>query len=1379
MQKVERDYRASEIEEDVRNYWKEIDAYRKAKERRAQAKTYSFIDGPPYTSGSIHVGTAWNKILKDLYLRYRRMNGYNVWDQPGFDMHGLPIEVRVEQSIGIKHKSEIESIGVESFIEKCQKFALEFRDRQTEEFKLLGVWMNWQNPYQTIDRSFISSVWWTISEIYKKGLVMKAHRVLPWCPRCETALAESEIEYWDETDPSIYVKFTLLESSNTSLIIWTTTPWTIPGNIAAAVHPDQTYAMVEVKTSRDRKEIFILMRSLVEESLPKMGFPEYKIVGEMVGKELLGKRYRHPLLEFVPKQRTFQGDYIHAVVTSDTVAKENTGIVHIAPGHGPEDFEIGKEFGLPAFCPVDEEGIFTEDAGERYAGKPVSEAAKFVLDDLQDLGVLVKEDTITHRYGHCWRCKTPIIYRTTEQWFLKIPSIKDDILRSNESVKWYPDWAGSGRQKDWIVNARDWCISRQRYWGTPIPFWICSCGEMKIVSGISDLKDAEGYAEGMDLHRPWIDRLTFKCPKCGQTMTRVPDLLDVWIDSGACSWASFGYPEKKTEFEKWWPIEWITEGNDQTRGWFYSQLVLGTMIFGRSPFKSVMMHGYALDSQGRPMSKSEGNAADPIEIVRTNGADAFRLYLIGAAAPWDDVSFRLDGPKEATRFLNIFWNVYKFATLYMFLDAYDPSTDPLENYLSVLKPEDRWILSKLEKLKGEVASYLESYTPHEAKRALETFVVDDLSRWYVRLIRDRMWIEGASAEKYSAYAVLYRVLRDCILMLAPFAPFVSEKMYRNLDGTHPTVHMADWPSSEPKLRDETIESGMQLAREIVEKVANARQAQNLNLRWPLKRIVIKADTDDVIENLNLFKDIILEQVNAKALITIPVGEEWEDLILEVVPNPNAIGMVYRQWSSKIAVLLKSRPAKSIKEGIDKGEYKIGIEGQLVEITPNMVSFSTSLPPDVVQVEYSHGIMYVDFEMTEELEAEGFAREVVRRIQQMRKDMKLDVEEFIDVELLCKDRLRGYLESWLSYISKETRAKNIRFSSPPKGDYIVEWSIEDEQLSIGITNLKMKQMIGELASIKGLPLEKAAKLYDAGFRNIVSLSMASDSDILSISGIDKDDLRKIRETVGSKAPRIAPQILQQETVPGSPVTATPPAQQRIAPEEPTKQITSVLPEEETGGIIPAAPKPEPAEVVRAAVTSPAVPATEQQIAPQAPMPAAQTTMPPAEQPRARGKESKRMMPDASKLEKSSTYLVEEEKPEASYLLFSSLLQAGMKGCCVTRNYPAKIRTKFNLLNVPLYWLSNVGKEAAIRPKDLEKLTVTIEQYLSQNDAVILLDGLEYLITNNNFITVLRMIQSLRDQVTLHQSILIVAVNSSTLESHQLNLLEREFDGIIQG
>lgn len=1366
MRKVDRDYRASELEESVRKLWSDSDAYRKTKDRRASSPSFSFIDGPPYTTGSVHVGTAWNKILKDLFIRYKRMRGFNVRDQPGYDMHGLPIEVRVEQTIGTKNKGDIEIFGVEKFIEKCKSFATEFRTKQTEEFKQLGVWMDWDNPYQTIDRNFISSVWWTLGEAHKKNLITKANRVLPWCPRCETALAEAEIEYWDETDPSVFVRFPFEDNPDESIIIWTTTPWTIPGNIAAAVHPDEVYARVEVQAGREHTEVFIVMKSLVDSALPSMGYPQYSVVGEIAGASLLGRKYRHPLIDTVPYQTGLQGTYVHAVVNSDNVVKENTGIVHIAPGHGPEDFEIGKKFELPPFCPVDEKGVFTAEVGERYAGKPVHEGGKMVLNDLQDRGLLVKENTITHRYGHCWRCKTPIIYRTTEQWFLQIPQVKESILRTNEAVDWYPEWAGSGRQKDWIVNARDWCISRQRYWGTPLPIWTCSCGEIKLVTGYDDLKEANGFTEGMDLHRPWIDKLTFKCPKCSLDMTRVPDVMDVWLDSGACSWASLSYPEKKTEFEKWWPAEWITEAHDQTRGWFYSQLVLGTMVFGKSPFKSVLMHGWALSKDGKPMSKSEGNTVDPIDIIRSAGADSLRLYLMGAGAPWDDLAFQPDGPKQANRFLNTFWNVYKFAMLYMTMDAFDPTRNSVKLYLQALKPEDRWILSRLEHVKGDVTGCLDKYEPHEAERRLEKFIGDDVSRWYVRLIRDRLWIEGDSAEKISAFAVLYRIISDCTLMLAPFAPHIAEEIYQNIDGTYPSVHMADWPMQDLGLMDDSLEQGMDIIRELVEKISTARQSADLNLRWPLKRIILKADADDVQERIAPLKSILLAQVNAKDMPIIPIGEEWEETVLTVVPNPKAIGLVYRQWSSKIAVLLKSRPAKSIKEGVDKGEYSIGIEGQLVKITPNMVSFESAMPPDVISVKFSHGEVYMDTEMTEDLEAEGFARETVRRVQQMRKDMKLDVEEYINLEMACSDKLQDYLTQWKKYLMHETRAQDMKFDANPKGDYIVEWSIEDESISIGITSKKVKEIVGELANIHGLSLDKALRLHRGGFTTIGALEGATDSQILSLPGLEKGDLQKIRASASS---RIAPAYVPPQV---QPIVAPP--------------TVNVVPKDTAPAMVAPQAKPVEGEAPPMPVPPPASPAP-------APASIAQKLSQPAiepEQVQAQWKPAvkagadgisreKVLLPPTVVLEKSFAYLVEENQPETSYKLFVNQLNIGMKGFCVTRNYPAKIKARFKLGDIPLFWLSNVGKENTIRPKDLEKLSVSIEQFLANKNAVVLLDGIEYLITNNNFITILRLIQSLKDQVAINQSILILAVNPSTLESHQLNLLEREIDGVIQG
>jgi isoleucyl-tRNA synthetase len=1386
MRQVDENYSPVQLEKDVRALWERTRIYEKVKKAGESGKAYYFLDGPPYTTGSIHIGTAWNKILKDTVIRYRRMQGLRVRDQPGYDMHGLPIEVKVEQALGIKSKKEIETQGIDKFVSTCREYALKFKSKMTEEFRSLGVWMEWDRPYLTVDPSYIASVWWTLKQAYDKGLLAMDHRVLPWCPRCETALAEAEIEYWDETDPSIFVKFAVEGEPNTYFLVWTTTPWTIPGNLAAAVHPDYTYAVVQAKRG-SMEETLILLEEKVEELKKTAGIEEAKILQTAKGSELVGMKYKHPLADLVPYQTQVRGEHVHSILASDTVTAESTGIVHIAPGHGPEDFDIGKKHGLEPFSPVDETGAYTAEAGEHYAGRNVREANPLVIKDLVERGAMFHEATITHRYGHCWRCGRPIIYRITDQWFLRVTEFKEDLNAANDRVKWFPDWAGSNREKDWIQNARDWCISRQRYWGTPLPIWRCECGNVRLVSSLDELKTARGYVEGMDVHRPWIDKLTFECDKCRKTMSRVPDVMDVWFDAGVCSWASLGYPASKDEFDRWWPSEWITEAHDQTRGWFYSQLVTGVVAFGRSPYNSVLMHGWALTPEGEAMSKSDGTAIDPVGVVNQLGADSLRFYLLKANAPWDDLSFQLDGVKAANRTLNILWNVYKFATLYMSIDKFDAAATRLDAVKDDLRPEDRWMLSRVESLKRDVSDAMEIYELHRAARAIEDFVVTDLSRWYVKLVRDRLWKEGEDKDKLAAFKVLHEALSTAVTLMAPMTPHIVEAMHGNLNGRPESVHMVSWPTSDPRWIDTGLEEGMNLVREISEIIARMRQEANINLRWPLKRIVVKAQSDEVIESILSLKDSLLSQNNIKDLQMVPVGEEWDEMILSVVPNPNAIGKVYRQWSSKIAVLLKNRPAKTIKAGIDKGEYSLGIEGQLVKILPNMVSFTSTLPPDVASAEFSKGIVYLDLEQTPALESEGFSREVIRRIQQMRKDMGLNVEEFIRVEIECSRRVEGFLETWKDKIARETRARHFEIVDSPRGEYIVEWNIESEALVIGITSLKIKQGRDLLTAIPGITADKAMKLFDAGYNTIEHIKAAAAEDLALVEGITKLDAKRIYEYFHREEQKpSAPAAPEQATQPTAAAPAPPPGAPQPSP-VPVSQATeeSFLETlKKVEGLDPnlaialyEAGYQSAQSLKNAAVTDIAkVKGVNEAVATALIEHFMSLPEAGARPVRAEVKAA----PAVTELERSFSYLVEEDKPEASYTLFMNALSKGMKGYCITRNYPAKIRSKFDLKDTPVVWLSNVGRENTIRPKDLEKLSLSLEQFLSQaGGGIVLLDGLEYLITNNNFITVLRLIQSLRDQVAINQSILLMAVNRSTLESHQLNLLEREVDYTITG
>ncbi len=1048
-------YNPRELEAGVQDYWKRENTYARVQELHKDGKAFFFVDGPPYTTGHIHLGTAWNKIIKDAILRYHRMQGRNIIERAGYDMHGLPIEVKVEHQLGFTSKKDIEEYGIAAFIEQCRTFAVTHMEIMSDQFRRLGVWLDFDNPYQTIDEGYIESAWWAIQRADERGLLERGHRVVNWCPRCETAIADSEVEYWDETDPSIFVKFPIVGRENEYLVIWTTTPWTLPANVAVAVNPAFTYARVRAK--KDGSEEILWIADELVESVLKMGrYQDYTVLERGSGNDLLGTEYASPLAGHVPRQAEIR----HRVVAADYVTLENTGLVHIAPGHGWDDYLVGIREGLEVFCPVDSGGCFTPEAGA-FADMYVRDANDLVIDALG--GYLLARRTITHRYGHCWRCKTPIIYRATAQWFLKATEIRGPMLEEIAKVKWYPEWAGSARFHDFVKDSRDWCISRQRYWGIPIPIWQCEqCGEHTVIGTVAELEERSG-TKVADPHRPYVDAVTVPCP-CGGEMHRVADIFDVWFDSAVASWATLGFPREREAFDRYWPADFITEGQDQTRGWFYSQLGASTVAFGRAPYKSVLMHGFALDAEGRKMSKSFGNVVTPEEVMNQFGIDVLRFYVLWANAPWDDLKFNWDSVKTIHRTLNILWNVYRFPLPYMILDSFEPASGDggrwdgsfVRANINDMPDEDRWIISRVNSLARATAEDMQEYQLHKVTRALAAFILEDLSRWYVQLVRPRMWLEEDSPEKRYAYETVYYVMRRLTALLAPFTPHITEEIYGNLrlENDPESVHMLDWPETDDLLIAPDLEGAMEIVQSFDDAVATARQAGRRKLRWPVAQTVVVTESVDVKAALEGLNDLALNRANART-VRVVTGT-WERILWQAEPVMRAIGPEFGRVGPKVKALIEQADGTALKAAIER-EGKAELDGY--EIAARHVAFAEGLPEGVFAAPMKDATVYVDVTLTPALESEGYAREVIRRIQEMRRQLDLNVDDFIVAAVdVADERVASLIgeDEWQKEIAGEVRAAALTVrrtdGERPAESFALErdWDVEGVQMQIGIS-----------------------------------------------------------------------------------------------------------------------------------------------------------------------------------------------------------------------------------------------------------------------------------------------------------------------------------------
>ncbi len=1014
-------YEPVDSENRILDYWKSKKIYAQAKKKVAKGKIFYFLDGPPYTSGKVHVGTAWNKALKDMVLRYKRMAGMNVWDRAGYDMHGLPTEHATEKKLGIHGREEIEKFGVNKFIEECRKLCVENMNLMNRDFQRMGVWMDFDNAYQSITPEFIEGEWWLVKKAHENGRLYEGLRTITWCANDGTALAKHELEYETVKDESIYLKFKIEGTKNEYLIIWTTTPWTIPFNLAVMVNPEVDYVKAKVDD-----EIWVVAKALTS-FIPATANRKFEIVEEFKGKKLEGIKYHHP---FEPDIQYFKDNEkkvpkMHTVILSEEYVDTSagSGLVHCAPGCGPEDYEIGHRNGIPPFNELDEHGIFKKSMGKFAGMRAKVDDAKFV-DALEKNGTLIATSPIEHEYAHCSRCHNPVVFRTTKQWFFKIEDLKEKMREFNRAVLWVPDYAGSRQFDSWLANLRDNSISRQRYWGTPLPIWKCGCGNYEVIGSREELKKKTGKLPE-DLHLQNLNGLTIKCSKCKKEMHRVPDVLDVWVDAGSASWNCLNYPQDDKLFKKLFPADFILEGIDQVRGWFNILCVASMVAFQKPSFKAAYMHGFINDSLGRKMSKSLKNYILPEEVIEKYGADTMRYYMIGATKPGLDMSYNFEDMKLKFRNLSVLWNVHKF------LIDYSDTIENADTKIAAknLSIEEKYILSVLNSTILKVTELYENYRLNEVPEAIE-FLFLELSRTYIQMIREKS-VSGSEEEKQTVFAVIYTVLFETIKMLSTVAPFISEQIYLNLKNKFglktASVTLQKWPSAEKKYIDEELEKNMGVAKEILQAIYSAREASQLGIRWPVKDVIVATKEDNAKNAVKKLGDTIKTLANVKEIII------KEDLGLrkKVRADYKKLGPVFGEKTPKVIAQLSINSPETILGAIEReGKFSFRIDNEKVEVRTEHLLIESELPSHLVEAKFRGGSIYLNKDRNKELDSEGYAREVTRRVQELRK--KSGMVKTGKIELFVKTKVD--IKHWAKQIKDKVGAVRIDIDSDTSENY---------------------------------------------------------------------------------------------------------------------------------------------------------------------------------------------------------------------------------------------------------------------------------------------------------------------------------------------------------
>ena len=1044
-QKVSTDLNFVEREKNVEKFWKDNQIFEKSMEQRKDGEIYTFYDGPPTANGKPHIGHVLTRVIKDMIPRYRTMKGYMVPRKAGWDTHGLPVELEVEKLLGLDGKDQIEEYGLEPFINKCKESVWKYKGMWEDFSATVGFWADMEHPYVTYHDDYIESEWWALKQIWDKGLLYKGFKIVPYCPRCGTPLSAQEVAqgYKDVKERSAIARFKVV-GEDAYILAWTTTPWTLPSNVALCVHPDETYAKVKAADGRTYYMAEALLDTVLGSLEREEGTPAYEVLETYVGKDLEYKEYE-PLYNFRPLNKK-----AHYVVCDTYVTlTDGTGVVHIAPAFGEDDSKVGRKYDLPFLQLVNEKGEMTEDTA--WPGVFVKKADPLVLEDLDKRGLLFAAPKFEHSYPHCWRCDTPLIYYARESWFIKMTAVRDDLIRNNNTINWIPESIGKGRFGDWLENVQDWGISRNRYWGTPLNIWECECGHMHSVGSRQELYEMSGdeRAKTVELHRPYIDEITIKCPKCGKPMHRVPEVIDCWFDSGAMPFAQHHYPfENQDVFEKQFPAQFISEAVDQTRGWFYSLLAESTLLFNKPAYENVIVLGHVQDENGQKMSKSKGNAVDPFEALETYGADAIRWYFYINSAPWLPNRFHGKAVQEGQRkFMGTLWNTYAFFVLYANIDNFDATKYELEyEKLSVM---DKWLLSKLNTVVTAVDTNLENYRIPEAARALQEFV-DDMSNWYVRRSRERFWAKGMEQDKINAYMTLYTALVTVAKAAAPMIPFMTEDIYqnlvRNLDpGAPESIHLCDFPKANEAWTDKELEADMDHLLEAVVMGRACRNTAGIKNRQPIAKMFVKAPW-----NLSgFYTDIIADELNVKS---VEFTDDIESFISYTFkPQLKTVGPKYGKLLNGIRQALTQLDGnRAMAQLKASGELKLDINGSEVVLSEGDLLIDTAQMEGYVTESDNDIAVVLDTNLTPELVEEGFVREIVSKIQTMRKEAGFEVTDKIRVYVKDNKTIQNIMETHAGEIRSEVLAEEI--VSDQLCGYEKEWNINSQKVTLAVEKM---------------------------------------------------------------------------------------------------------------------------------------------------------------------------------------------------------------------------------------------------------------------------------------------------------------------------------------